>query len=302
MFFAFNLDWDSGRYSQEDMVQDMDELISHLKLPAKDYRYNTGKDTNRFFTAIEKSVRQMVKNDTTLNLNGDLIKKAWFPETSVDIFLSHSHNDLEVVRRIKCILERMGLTVFVDSEVWGCVEDLLKRIDDLYSIKRGNNYDYHKRNQTTAAAYLMLETALTEMMNKAEAIFFLNTRNSALKDSVREGNHVEQIASPWIYHELMTARYLMPYCGDPCRRNEIESMFKKTGIITESFQHIIVRHSVDLSWMHSLSFEKFCKWSDLEINVNDYEFENDLDFNDDDIDLLDDYHSPLDTLYNKYMK
>ncbi len=144
------------------------------------------------------------------------IMDTWFPNYDADIFLSHSHNDCELTRKLADQLERMGLKVFVDSEVWRYASELLRKIDDTYCVKNidadgSKIYAYERRNKSTAHVYIMLAHALTRMIDLTECFIFLDTLNSSITAS---RNRVETL-SPWLYHELTIARII---ARRPCTR------------------------------------------------------------------------------------
>ena len=94
------------------------------------------KQARPFSVSFEQYIKKVAKNDGNLRLDGDLIQKKWFPPQDVDVFLSHSHKDLNKAVKIKKILEHFGLKVFVDSAVWGFAEDLLRDIDEIYTKEK----------------------------------------------------------------------------------------------------------------------------------------------------------------------
>lgn len=135
-------------------------------------------------------------------LDGDKIVDKLFPENTVDIFLSHSHDDKQNVIKLAILLEKRGFNVFVDSVIWGNAFQLLRKIDDKYSESDNdpNLYSYQKRNSSTAHVYMMLNIALHNMINKSEIFLFLGTPKSI---SIQDGiNNKKYIKSPWIYSEL----------------------------------------------------------------------------------------------------
>lgn len=141
-------------------------------------------------------------------INGTSLKDHWFSISKKDIFISHSHNDINKVKAFAGWLHNcFGLESFIDSCSWGYCDDLLNKIDKryCYSAKKGT-YDYKLRNYTTSHVHMMLSTALTEMIDQTECIIFFNTPNSInlateLEKIKRRGKEHTTI-SPWIYHEL----------------------------------------------------------------------------------------------------
>lgn len=139
------------------------------------------------------------------SLDGSKMQENWFPQVEADVFISHSHKDVKLAIALAGWLKvTFGLTAFIDSCVWGYSDDLLKQIDDDYCFndKKGT-YSYKKRNYSTSHIHMMLSVALTQMIDKAECLFFLNTPNSLTPDPDRN-----QTESPWIYFEISTSRLI----------------------------------------------------------------------------------------------
>lgn len=141
------------------------------------------------------------------NINGTALKEHWFSISKKDVFISHSHDDINRVMAFAGWLhESFGLEAFVDSCSWGYCDKLLKKIDDRYCYDRSRRtYDYDLRNYTTSHVHMMLSTALTEMMDNTECVIFFNTPNSINMSSELEKikkRKAQTTISPWIYHEL----------------------------------------------------------------------------------------------------
>lgn len=133
----------------------------------------------------------------------------WFGEVSADVFISHSHADLALATKLASILKnKLGLTAFVDSHVWGYSDELIKIIDKEFCWKSSSDtYDYDSRNKSTSHVHLMLSTALMKMIDRCELVLFLNTENSISSENyVKSGD--ETTASPWIYSELMATKFV----------------------------------------------------------------------------------------------
>jgi hypothetical protein len=137
-------------------------------------------------------------------LDADKIQADIFPAMPADVFISHSHSDREGAIDIALALERIGLTAFVDSCVWGHADDLLKKIDGEFCIPEGwTSYSYDLRNRTTTNVHLILNSALQGMIERSELFIFIESKNS-----VKVGEYVnksEFLSSPWIHSELMFA-------------------------------------------------------------------------------------------------
>ncbi|MEL0537318.1 hypothetical protein [Staphylococcus debuckii] len=121
------------------------------------------------------------------------------------VFLSHSHDDIEAVKKLTTLLEKNGQKVFIDSIYWNYFEKLLKRIDDKYALNQDrNSYSYEKRNITTAVVHNLLSISLQKMIEKCEYFIFLDS-NSIDKVNI---NTKKSTTSPWIYLELSTIALL----------------------------------------------------------------------------------------------
>ena len=159
-------------------------------------------------------------------INGTALKHNWFSISENDVFISHSHKDINRVKAFAGWLhEVFGLTAFIDSCCWNYCDDLLREIDKKYCYNSTTKtYNYNLRNYTTSHIHMMLSTALTEVIDKTECILFFNTPNSTnIKTELNkiEGNRKEETESPWIYHELFITSVLNPKQNQ--RRSLIEN-------------------------------------------------------------------------------
>lgn len=134
-------------------------------------------------------------------LDGNKIINSWFPEIKADIFLSHSHNDKDIVIAFAGWLKScFNLTVFIDSCVWGYGNDLCEIIDQEYSLinKNPNLYNYEKTLLTSSHVHMMLSTALASMIDKTECVIFYKTPSS-----IKMYKNRLKTESPWIYSEIL---------------------------------------------------------------------------------------------------
>ncbi|MFV1848460.1 hypothetical protein ACNJRW_19935 [Stenotrophomonas maltophilia] len=139
------------------------------------------------------------------SLDAKELSKAWFPAIKADVFISHSHNDEAKALRLAGWLEQhFGLNSFIDSTVWNSADALLKKIDDKYCMQENRtSYDYDKRNLSTSHVHMMLAMAITEMIDRCECLFFLNT-----PASITPGKTINEAktSSPWIYAEIAISK------------------------------------------------------------------------------------------------
>lgn len=125
-------------------------------------------------------------------LSANKIMAKWFPISEYDVFISHSHRDIEIVKNLYNFLREVGVRPFVDSMAWGWIGNLEK------ALSLEANFD-----SATDQIYLheMLSSALEDMINQCEVFLFLDTTQSVdLADN--------STSSAWIHRELHYTRYL----------------------------------------------------------------------------------------------
>lgn len=219
----------------------------------------------------KKLLKSKMKNtletniDKVGNIDGSKLTNDWFPNIKADIFISHSHDDLKIVKRLAIWLEKkFQMTTFIDSAVWGSATELLKEIDNEYSVlnknKDGTNtYNYRIRNYTTAHVHMMLSTALMEMINSTECLLFLNTPKSIHLRDFEE----RKTKSPWIYNELKIASMIEKKepkrLSEPSYKAELRS--DKT---LKYFSELQIDHDVtrELSMFNNLTNTDLIDWQE----------------------------------------
>lgn len=189
-------------------------------------------------------------------LDGNKIIEDWFPEVKSHIFLSHSHKDMEDAIYLAGILyHRFKILTFIDSTVWGYSNDLLKIIDDIYCrSENGETYDYSKRNYSTSHVNLMLSSALHNMIDKSEAIFFLNSTNSITSKGI-----VDKTNSPWIFSEINTSKTIRKQT--PIRLRTKTKVFSEKVLMSESQnRQLNIEYELELSHLMVLNQFKLNSW------------------------------------------
>lgn len=153
----------------------------------------------------KKNLSAFIKENGTID--GTAMQKEWFNQVKADVFLSHSHKDIENVKTFAGWLKaEFGLETFIDSCVWGYCDNLLNQIDNNYCKNDNENtYNYTRRNYSTSHVHMMLSVSLAKMMDSTECVIFLNTPNSINwqdeLSNLKENNSYKTL-SPWIYDEL----------------------------------------------------------------------------------------------------
>lgn len=191
-------------------------------------------------------------------IDGTKLKEHWFSISPKDVFISHSHKNLnEALALAGWLHECFGLESFIDSCFWGYCDDLLREIDNQYCYNDSNNtYNYKSRNYSTSHVHMMLSTAITEMMDSVESVIFVNTPQSiSLPAEYDKIKRQEKTISPWIYHELSMMTMLRP------RHKERQSLMHEDYSIRDSMEieydiHGEIKNLTPLSDVH------LRKWSE----------------------------------------
>lgn len=230
---------------------------------------------NNYSSLIENELRILINDENIID--GTATQNEWFPSIKADIFLSHSHRDIDRANEIAgWFKNNFELDVFIDSNIWGNSNKLLKEIDNRYCYKKSTNtYDYDKRNFSTSHVHMMLSNALANMIDKTECLMFLETSNSLIvKDTIG------QTESPWIYNELFLSRIIRIDNNLARRKTQtFSNTLRKADSLNESLR---IKYDVNLDHLIELKNRDLIDWKD--------EYKNSKQ------------HSnvhPLDILYNK---
>ena len=163
----------------------------------------------------EISDQQMVQS--LLSKDANWIMDNWFKDYKADIFISHSSADDALAHKAASLFAEFGLKVFIDSDLWGRIDNMQRSVDNKYAVLRRTEsgtietYDYDKRNITTGHTHVLLTYALTRMIDMTECFLFLSTPNSVVE--CREDSL--DTYSPWLFHELEMSRVIA--CRVPAR-------------------------------------------------------------------------------------
>ncbi|MFJ3386371.1 hypothetical protein [Lysinibacillus sp. NPDC086135] len=202
-------------------------------------------------------------------LDGNKIMEEWFPLVESDIFISHSHADIEEIHELVGFLNiEFGIKAFIDSAVWGYADELLKMIDDKHcKNKKLDTYNYNKRNITTSNVYLMLINSLQNMIDNTECVIFVQTPNSVKKITEQ---FEDSTYSPWIFSELNIVEKIR--IKKPIRnyKYKVHMNFEKRAEDNEEvlLENVQVVYKIDeqISKLEKLSNDDIMKWKRMKVN------------------------------------
>lgn len=200
-------------------------------------------------------------------LSGNQIINEWFPEIKADIFLSHSHQDEDLVICFAgWLYQEFGLTSFIDSTVWGYANDLLKMIDDEYCYSpKTKTYKYNKRNCSTSHVHMMLSTSLMNMIDSCECIIFINTPNSFTPaDDIYNGN----TTSPWIFSELLMSSMVRIQTPSRFKKEIVMDSIQASNESRDFSEALQINYKIDMNHLINLSISQLEKWERESISDN----------------------------------
>lgn len=253
-------------------------MYSKFNYSPSDYFYNATLNHyltkgNEIFKNHQKEVQDCLSEYISEDgvINGSDLKEHWFTITNKDIFISHSHKDINKVKAFAgWIYENFGLEAFIDSCAWGYCDDLLRKIDDRYCYnQKSETYNYSLRNYTTSHVHMMLSTALTEMMDNTECIIFFNTPSSInMSTELDKIKQKEKTLSPWIYHELSMTTMLRE--KEPTRKKAIVEHFAQRAENSINIEYDVTKLLRDLTILTDNNLSTWYEvWQRRPINVKE---------------------------------
>ena len=185
------------------------------------------------------------------------------------IFISHSHGDIEIVKKLAFAIEQeFEVECFIDSMVWNNMNDLICFFDDNYSLNDAKTaYSYSKRNYSTAHVHTMLSMALLEMINDCECFLFVGSENSTLQLQ-RFKNDEKATLSPWIYAEntfVNLVKPIIPRWLYP----ELNLFSGGIGRIDED-RKLNIAYRLDLSTFHTFTADLLLNLCEEECTQSDF--------------------------------
>lgn len=218
-----------------------DDLRVFLSTKTLDTSYLENRRVNKVYPALKKFII-----GDGITLEGEALQQDVFPtdKHQYDVFISHSHNDLELVTRLVAYLEKeCGLSVFLDSYVWKSADGLLRYIDDKYCKDTdGKHFIYKRRNFSTSHVHAMLSMAILEMIDKTTCSIFVESENSLKLSNLKPTTKAVTL-SPWIYEEICMMKYIR-------KRHLIRDSIEKSFSVNEGLE---IAHAVDISKLFPIS-------------------------------------------------
>lgn len=184
----------------------------------------------------------------------------WFKSYDADIFLSHSHGDEKLAQKVSAKFNEMGLRVFIDSDVWGCSERMLREIDDKHcGLKfredgKVETYDYNRRNKTTSHVHILLAHALMRMIEQSECFIFLETRNSSFHSTEKNIDTY----SPWLFHELSFVNVVKRQELSRKRYTKLEKVAMDAAV-QEVYESFALKFYANAERLRSVSLGSLCE-------------------------------------------
>jgi hypothetical protein len=231
-------------------------------------------------SAVKKILQQYAVSGTVLD--GSKMQADWFPQVEADVFISHAHADQELAIALGGWLNhKFGIRTFIDSCIWGHADILLRKIDMEHCWKSvTNNFDYTRRNRSTAHVHMMLNNALSKMIDHSECLFFLDTPRSTVEDIVKT-----KTESPWIYSEISQSQLIRKKIPTRSTTTELIKSFSGGRSLNESQrEEARIQYMLELDHLEKLNTTELLFWS------NTFQAKKSL--------LHIKEGHPLDTLYN----
>ncbi len=191
--------------------------------------YNLTRNSNDFsmlpvfeLDHIAQKIRNILKKHGSrkdIILNHRELQEAFFspfkPQLkNAQVFLSHSHADINKALEVKDYLEEYldAECVFIDSLFWDYKDDVLNKLAE-----------YDDTNKIKDAFTLILRESLQDMIEKCPYFVFLQSSNSVPNQGLSRNQDLLKITySAWIYEELKIANTFIT--GTTLKESRIKAM------------------------------------------------------------------------------
>ncbi|GAA7162362.1 toll/interleukin-1 receptor domain-containing protein [Helicobacter pylori] len=196
---------------------------------------NQAHQINEAAKKIYELIKKAKHSNDDIILNHDKIKEAFFnpfkPQLkSAQVFLSHSHADINKALEVKNYLEnQIKRKVFIDSLFWDYKDDVLNKLAKYDDISRIED-----------AFTLILRESLQDMIKKCPYFVFLQSSNSVSNQWLSRNQDLLKITySAWIYEELKIAHSISE--SRPIPMMESMQVFHDISPFLKSFETITLK-------------------------------------------------------------
>lgn len=176
-------------------------------------------------------LKKYVRNDY---VDADAVARELFPALGTyDYFISHASAHKEEADKLKQYLTaRKSAKVFVDGDIWGNVYDALKAYQ---FFNRQQSIDINEANKKAAHLYMMLTGALTEVMKRSANFIWITSSATVIDGQLKT-------SSPWILHELNTAKLIHDLQGDLVKASHMR-------MVNESAADLPLYYGIDTGFL-----------------------------------------------------
>jgi hypothetical protein len=135
------------------------------------------------------------------------------------------------------------------------------------------NYSYEVRNETTSHVHMMLSSALNQMIDSTECLFFLNTDNAINNIALSGAVDDHRTASAWIMSELTTSNIVREKQNVTRRRSIIKSASLEESALDSvtGNEKLVIHHKAPVDHLAKLNVIDLFKWSCHQSNSKGYD-------------------------------
>lgn len=204
---------------------------------------------------IQQSIDLFFDSETKI-FDANAIENNWFPQIECDIFISHSHKDInKVLSFVGWLYDCFGIKAFIDSIIWENVNILAEKLEQKYFAE--DIECLMEPKEITEKAFtnsrIILNSAIEKMIDSTECFLFIGTNNSLI--------NVETV-SPWIYAEnlfsnVVRRKKLINYRNvSICEHFMTDSINVKYKCSFDGFKEITRFDLMDM-WKHRVAKNPF---------------------------------------------